>query len=331
MPAIFAYAPGKIILIGEHAVVYGRPAIAVPVEQVRARAMVWANPRLPSNSIQIKAPDVGLNAWLSEMPADHPIALAIKYVLDALAIDHSPAFSLQITSSIPIAAGLGSGAAISIAIIRAVSTFLGRPLNEARVSELAFEVEKHYHGTPSGIDNTVITYGMPVYYVRDLPPETLRVGRAFNIVIGDSGVKSPTALAVGDLRKRWQADQAFYEGLFDQIAELAQSARQLIEAGHPDMLGILMDQNHALLQTLDISSPELDRLVEAARTAGAIGAKLSGGGRGGNMIALTSPERAEQIARALQGAGAVQTIITTIKATPQTSIGEAYSPQDISK
>jgi len=313
MPAFTATAPGKIILFGEHAVVYGRPAIAVPVNNVRARAVVMANPHGKVGDIEINAPDVGLEATLEELPEDQPIRVAMEWVLSELGTARAPACTLQITSTIPISAGMGSGAAVSVAIMRAFSSFLGHPLSNARVSDLAFEVEKIHHGTPSGIDNTVITYGLPVYYVRGQPLETLRLPEPFKIVIGDTGNSSPTVQAVGELRYAWQVDQGKYEAVFNSVAGIVKEARAAIETGNTIGLGPLMYQNHEYLRQMGVSSPELDHLVEAARSAGAAGAKLSGGGKGGNMIALTNDGEAVEIESALRDAGAVSTIVAIIK------------------
>jgi mevalonate kinase len=197
--------------------------------------------------------------------------------------------------------------------MRALSSFLGHPLSNARVSELAFGVEKIHHGTPSGIDNTVITFGKPIYYVRSQPLETLRLPEPFTIVIGDTGLPSPTALAVGELRRDWQMDQDKYEAIFDSVAGIVKEARSAIENGNTGGLGPLMYQNHEYLRQMGVSSPELDRLVETARSAGAAGAKLSGGGKGGNMIALANDGSAVEIESALRDAGAVRTIVTTIE------------------
>lgn len=313
MPAFSASAPAKIILFGEHAVVYGRPAIAVPVDRVKARAVVSADPRRAPGHLRILAPDVNFEAVLGDLPEDHPLACAVHGVLAALQIFRPPACTIKITSTIPVAAGMGSGAAVSVAVIRALSAFLGRPMPDERVSALAFEVEKLHHGTPSGIDNSVVTFARPVYFVKGQPVETFHVPRPFTIVIGDTGVTSPTSIAVSDLRRSWNADQARYEPLFDAIGRIARSARQSIEIGQPYALGPLMNENQALLVQMSVSSFELDRLIAAARSAGALGAKLSGGGRGGNMIALATPEMAAEIARALHAAGAIRTIVTEIQ------------------
>jgi mevalonate kinase len=319
VPAFTASAPGKIILFGEHAVVYGQPAIAVPVIQVQARAVVTPEPGQAAGRVRLQAPGIGLDAGLARLPADDPLAAAVRGVFAALGVQRLPALSIRVTSTIPIAAGLGSGAAVSVAVIRALSACLGHPLDPEQVSALAFEVEKLHHGTPSGIDNTVITFARPVYFVRAGDPErrdlveTFPVPRPFSLVIGDTGVPSPTALAVGDVRWAWQAEPARYEALFAAAGRIAAAARQAIEEGRTGALGPLMDENQALLRAMRVSSPELEALIGAARAAGALGAKLSGGGRGGNMIALVEPEQAEPVARALRAAGATHTITTLVR------------------
>lgn len=302
-------APGKIILFGEHAVVYGRPALAAPVTQVQATVTVSESAR---RGVWIEAPQVGLSGDLASLPPDHPLAAVIQSVFRRLDISPYPPLHIRIASTIPVASGLGSGAAVSVALIRALSSSVHRPLSDEQVSALAYEIEKLHHGTPSGIDNTVITYARPVYFVKGRPIETLRVGAPFTIVIADTGVSASTKEAVGAVRKLWQADQPKWEAVFDRIGEIARQARAAIAAGDIPTLGPLMDANHALLQELTVSSSELDRLVQAARTAGAAGAKLSGGGRGGNMIALVAPDVAEAVSGSLKEAGAKSTIVTKI-------------------
>ncbi len=314
MPAFAARAPAKAILFGEHAVVYGRPAIAVPVSQVQARASVTAEPLAPPGRVWLEAPDIGLNCDLAGLPANHPAQLLVRGLLKTLAIDHLPALRLRITSTIPIAAGLGSGAAVSVAALRAISAFLGHPLADEQVNALAFEVEKAYHGTPSGIDNTVVTYARPLYFMKGQPFELLKVAEPFTLVIADSGISSPTAAAVAGVRERWQSAPEQYEALFDEIAAVVRAARQAIERGEIENLGQLMDQNPRLLAKIGVSSLELERLVEAAREAGALGAKLSGGGLGGNMLALVPPDQAATVAAALTQAGATRTITSVVQA-----------------
>jgi mevalonate kinase len=230
----------------------------------------------------------------------------------ALQVDTLNSVAILIRSSIPVASGLGSGAAVSVAIIRALAKHLKKELSDEQVSELAFETEKLYHGTPSGIDNTVITYAKPVYFVKDKPIEVFKPKYPFMIVIADTGIPASTKAAVRDVRIQHHKRPERYETLFATIGSIATTARQLIESGMPESLGPLMDENHAMLRSMNVSSPELDNFVEAAREAGALGAKMSGGGRGGNMIALVQASKAGSIAKALRNAGAVNTIITRV-------------------
>lgn len=304
-----ATAPGKIILFGEHAVVYGRPALAAPLTQVQARVDIAASDR---PGAWIHAPDIHLHSELNALPSDHPIASVIHNFFFLARISPLPHLNIHITSSIPVASGLGSGAAVTVALVRALALHLNFPMTDEQVNAFAYEIEKIHHGTPSGIDNTVVTYAKPVYFVRGQPIETFAAGAPFTIVIGDTGIPAPTKEAVGDVRKLWEADKAKWERVFEQIGGIAKEAREKIESGNWQELGGLMNDNHALLQTLTVSSPELDCLVEAAREAGALGAKLSGGGRGGNMIALVQPSDAGAVVRSLQEAGAKNTLVTQI-------------------
>ena len=304
-----ASAPGKIILFGEHAVVYGRPALAVPVTQVHADVEVADSPRA---GIWIHAPDIALHAELNSLPPDHALGAAVRSVFAALGVSPFPPLEIRITSTIPVASGLGSGAAVTVAILRALSSMIHSPLSNGEINSLAYEIEKLHHGTPSGIDNTVVAYARPVYFVRGQPIEPFKVGAPFTLVIADTGISAPTKESVGDVRKLWEADKPKWEKVFDQIGEISEAARTAIERGKTDELGPLMDSNHALLQTLTVSSPELDHLTEIARKSGADGAKLSGGGRGGNLIALVEKYNAAHIAESLLSAGAKRTIVTEI-------------------
>ena len=284
-----ATAPGKIILLGEHAVVYGQPALAVPVTQVEAEVRI---DKIFSPGIRLNAPNIQLNEKLETLASSHPLAATVRNTLDALEVNSLSNVSILIRSSIPVASGLGSGAAVSVAIIRALAKYLKKPLTDEQVSALAFETEKLYHGTPSGIDNTVVTYARPVYFVKEQPVEVLDVKKPFTIVIGDTGIPASTKKAVRDVRVQWHKNPERYETLFAAIGSIVNTARHLIESGIPESLGPLMNENHALLRRMTVSSPELEHLVEAARKAGALGAKMSCGGRGGNMIALAQTGKA---------------------------------------
>jgi mevalonate kinase len=302
-------APGKIILFGEHAVVYGRPALAVPVTQVHVDVDVSDSAR---PGIWIDAPDVHLHAELNTLPSDHPIAAVIHNFLFLSRVSPFPNLEVRISSTIPVASGLGSGAAVTVALTRALAAQLSYSMTEEEVNAFAYEIEKLHHGTPSGIDNTVVTYARPVYFVKGQPMEIFQVGKPFTIVIADTGIPAPTKESVSDVRRLWLNDRSHWETVFDKIGEVSFTARRAIEAGKPDLLGELMDENHALLQRLTVSSVELDQLIEAARNAGALGAKLSGGGRGGNLIALVQPEIAESVSASLKEAGAKNTIVTQV-------------------
>jgi mevalonate kinase len=279
------------------------------VTQVQATATVSENSR---GGITIEAPNINLTADLSDLAADHPLGAVITNVFSKLNIKNPPACTVYLQSTIPVASGLGSGAAVSVAIIRALSAFLGQPLPDETVNSLAFDIEKLYHGTPSGIDNTVVTYAKPVYFIQRKPIKTFHVGAPFTIMIGGTGISAPTKESVGSVRKLWQKNKPRYEKIFTKVGEIVWNARQAIERGDITELGKLMDANHALLQEMTVSCEELDNLVEAARKSGALGAKLSGGGRGGNMIALVEKDSAPAVARALSSAGAKRTILTQV-------------------
>lgn len=302
-------AAGKIILFGEHAVVYGRPALAVPVTQVHVDVEVSDGNR---PGIWINAPDIHVYAELNTLPSDHPIAAVIHNFLFLWRVSPFPNLEIKITSTIPVASGLGSGAAVTVALVRALAAHLKHPMTDDEINTFAYEIEKLHHGTPSGIDNTVITYAKPVYFIKGQSMETFRAGQPFVIIIGDTGLAAPTKESVADVRQLWMQDKTRWEAVFDKIGEISFNARRAIEAGKSELLGGLMNENHVLLQELTVSSPELDRLVRTARDAGAAGAKLSGGGRGGNMIAFVEADAADSVSSALKEAGARITIITKV-------------------
>ena len=301
-------ACAKVILCGEHAVVYGRPAIALPLPKLRARALIEPSDR----SFKIIAPDVGSTVWLwrhSRCTLD-PLARAARATFELLG-KQPPRATLTITSDIPVGANLGSGAAVSVAIARAIAAFFGRQLPPADASALAYEVEQLHHGSPSGIDNTVVAYEQAVWFVRGEPTELLDISipGGLPIVIADTGIATPTRIPVGDVRAAWERDRLRCEQLFDAIAALVQMARESLERHDLGRLGQMMDINHTLLRQLGVSCAELDALCDAARAAGALGAKMSGGGRGGNMIALArDAEHADALGEALRLAGATRVI-----------------------
>lgn len=309
-----ACAPGKIILCGEHAVVYRRPGIAVPVTQVQARATVEDGAE--GQGIIIVARDLGRVLTLQESPSEEatdPLLAAAINTLEYLGLGLEHDLTVTLESTIPIARGLGSGAAVSAAMTKALAEHFSKGLAAEQLSALVYEVEKLYHGTPSGVDNAVIAYRRPVYFVRGRPLETIRVGRPLLLVIADTGVQSRTKEVVSAVRRAWKEAKNKYEALFDQVGEIVVRIRRAIEEGNLVQVGQLMDENHRLLSQMGVSSSGLDVLVSAARRHGALGAKLSGAGRGGNMIALVTSETCQQVKKALRNAGAQDVMQTEVK------------------
>ncbi|MBA3534764.1 MAG: mevalonate kinase [Ardenticatenales bacterium] len=310
MGRAWASAPAKIILFGEHAVVYHRPAIAMPVSQVKATAV--AAPGRPDTGIVIHAETIGRQYLLDAAPPEEPLAYTCRSVLRRLKVTQEPDVTLSVRSEIPIASGLGSGAATAAAAAKALARWLGWELSPAQVSAIVYETEKIHHGTPSGIDNTVVAYECPLWFQREQPIEIFQVGIPLSFLIADSGQSSPTRHTVGDVRQRWTENPARYEALFDGVARIVHAAREALEQGDLTRVGKLMVENHALLVEMGVSAPINDALVEAALSAGALGAKLSGGGRGGNNVILVEPRHAQRITEALYAAGARRVLKSTL-------------------
>ncbi len=304
-------AAGKVILFGEHAVVYGRPAVAVPVTQVEAQAQIADG--APGQGITIVAQDLARVYRLSEAAPDDALRAIVSGTLEHVGVGLEHDLTITVRSTIPIARGLGSGAAVSTAIVRALGRHFDRRMSSQAVSDLVYETEVLYHGTPSGIDNTVVAFQKPVYFVKGQEMEIFEVGRPFLLVIADTGVSSPTKVAVGDVRRAWEKAPQKYDRLFDQMGAIAQAGRAAIERGEIEEMGRLMDENQSLLRSIEVSSSQLEALIEAARQGGALGAKLSGAGRGGNMIALVTADTCDQVSAALRQAGAVKVIVTEVR------------------
>jgi len=306
-----ASAPGKVILCGEHAVVYGRPAIAVPVGEVQALAHVDAGG--PGQGTLVVAQDLERTVAVGKADKEDPLAQIVRLTLEQIGGETDPDLTITVTSTIPIGRGMGSGAAISTAIVRALAEHHGQWMSSRAVSDLVYQVEQIYHGTPSGIDNTVVAFEKPIFFVKEVGWEVFWVGRPFLLVVADTGVTSATWQVVGDVRRRYEADPDLYSSLFDRVGAVSHKARTAIEEGNLDTLGRLMDENQALLQQIGVSSPEVDRLVAAARQGGALGAKLSGAGWGGNIIALVTRETSARVDMMLRLAGAANVIITEVR------------------
>ena len=313
MTTTTATAPGKVILFGEHAVVYARPAIAVPVAKVQASVTLSDGP--PGSGCTIAAPDIGARVRLSAQRED-PLALAVRLALEEAGIQAEPDWQLTVRSDIPIAGGMGSGAAVSAALVKAVFAHTGLPAraqpNAETVNRIVYAVEKLHHANPSGIDNTVVVYQQPVWFVRGQPPQRFNIARRLHLVIADTGIASSTAAVVSDVRRAWQEDKVAYEKIFDGIGEIAGDARQAIQSGDVNALGPLMRENQRLLRQLNVSTEMLERLIATAEEAGAAGAKLSGAGRGGNLIAVVESEKVGTVREALLTGGAVGALVTQV-------------------
>ena len=199
-----------------------------------------------------------------------------------------PNLTINLTSKLPQGSGMGSSAATSTAVCKALSNYLGVDLEHNQISELVFDAEKIVHGTPSGIDNTVVAYESPVYFVKGEDPLTFDSGRIFYLVIGDTGIEASTKETVGNVRKLWEKEPNLMNGYFDEIANVTEGGKMAIEEGNKEAVGELMNKNHELLNKIGVGHPLLEKLVDLTLDAGALGAKLTGGGGGGNMVALAN-------------------------------------------
>jgi len=196
-----------------------------------------------------------------------------------------------------------------VAIIRALDQHFALGTPDDVVNAIAFECEKVAHGTPSGIDNTVATYGRAILYKRGNPErgetalmQPLVIGTPLRFVIGISGKESLTAKTVGNVRAAWLKNPELYERIFNEINDLTLQARDAIAAFDVERLGDVMNVCHGLLNALRVSSWEIEELVQIARESGAVGAKLTGGGGGGSIVALC-PDNAGKVAEAIRAAG----------------------------
>ena len=280
-------APGKIILFGEHAVVYGKPAIAIPVSGMRASA--WSESS--ENGLTINALDLGQKFNLKS--ENNQFSVLAQSIL-AKNNDNEPNLTINLSSKLPQGSGMGSSAATSTAVCRALSGYLGIDLAENEISELVFDAEKIVHGTPSGIDNTVVAYEMPVYFIKGEKHETFEPGKEFFLVIGDTGIEASTKETVCNVRKSWEKEPGLMNGYFDEIERVTENGKKAIEKGDEKMVGEIMDKNHDLLNSIGVGHDELEKLIDIAKDGGALGAKLTGGGGGGNMVALAEDKKAQK-------------------------------------
>lgn len=306
-------APSKLILLGEHSVVYGQPAIAVPLRDPGAEAAVSRTD--PSSPIELDLRDfgirwtVGLKPVAEEIP---PFAELIRLATTSLAGVPDRGWTLSIRSEVPIGCGLGSGAAVSAAAFKALAAEFKVPLPPQRLSDLVHRIEKIHHGRPSGIDNTVVATARPVLFRKGRAPEFLSPPpRPLTLVIGYTGMRHKTSEVVADVAAAHAAEPERYDALFAEIGDISERGAKAFSGGAFEELGRLMDRNQTLLEEMGVSSPELERLVAAARDAGALGAKLSGAGRGGCIAALArDPDSAQRLRESLLTSGAQLAVVT---------------------
>ncbi|HGY56346.1 MAG TPA: hydroxymethylglutaryl-CoA reductase, degradative [Caldithrix abyssi] len=300
---------GKIILLGEHAVVYGSHAIAAPIPL----AMQAKVSETDNEGIHLIIPRWGVEEQIRH-GAEHKYSIfkSLELILDTLDLQKQN-MKIEVFPYVPRAMGLGGSASLAVAIIRALSEQYKLGLSDTDVSRLAFESEKIVHGTPSGIDNTMATYGRFLLYKKGEPPfmETIRVEKPIRIVIGLTWVESLTAKMVSRVRQGWERNKKVYNHIFKEIDLLVKDAVKAIEKYDLQQLGELMNINQGLLNALQVSGREIEELVDIARSKGALGAKLTGGGGGGAIIALC-PDNAEKVAMAIKNAG-YQAFITDIQ------------------
>jgi hydroxymethylglutaryl-CoA reductase len=290
---------GKAILLGEHAVVYGRHAVAAPIPLA-----VEARVEDADDGVTLVIPRWGVEQRM------HPDAAQPQsfhkpsgVILQKLGLTDRP-MHIEVFPNVPRAMGLGGSAAVAVAIIRALNDHFGLGLTDDEVNGLAFESEKVAHGTPSGVDNTLATYGRFLLYRPGEPPvvKELTVSEPIPVVIGMTGVESLTAKMVARVRAAWERNPKRYERIFDEIDSLTLQGIRAIGDNDLEQLGELMNINQGFLNALQVSCWEIEELIQIARENGATGAKLTGGGGGGSIIAIC-PEDADRVVRAMQDAG----------------------------
>ena len=273
-------AAGKVILLGEHGVVYGRHALALPIPSAVGVTLTEAS------ELSHDLPDEFVGGLLAELGV-----AATNWRID-------------IDGCLPFGKGLGSSAAVAVAMARAFDARLGLGLDDERVNAIAFESEKLAHGTPSGIDNTLATFARPMLFRNDggLRFELLEPAAPPPLVIAWGEETGRTKEMVAGVRERYSKSSAHYDAIFDEMDRLSRDGARLLEDGDWGGLGALMDICQGLLNAIGVSTPELERMITLARQSGAAGAKLTGAGGGGSIVALC-PGNVDAVAEALRSGG----------------------------
>ncbi|MFQ5758229.1 MAG: mevalonate kinase [Candidatus Bathyarchaeia archaeon] len=304
-----ASAPAKVILFGEHFVVYGEPAIVLAIDK---RAHVRARLR-KDQRIYINSTSLGLSGFFR---GDHfqpecggqeahrelePIKIATQRVLKVS--EEKAGVDIEVFSQIPVAAGLGSSAAVAAAVAAGVSQLLDLDMAKEKIFNIALEAERFIHGTPSGIDPAISTYGGVILFQKGKGITMLKTDADLPLVVGDTRMKRSTGDMVAKLRRRRERYPSVIDPVLKVGGEIVRSAVKALKSGDPEALGELMNTNQGLLSAVGVSSESLGRLIYAAREAGALGAKLTGAGGGGCMIALCSQDKLKRVAEAIERVG----------------------------
>lgn len=292
----------KIILLGDHSVVYGQPAIALPLPSVTTRVTMTA---IPSGQTMASRYFDGPIAQLN-----HHLAGEVQLI--ATLLDrfhgHNTPFHMAISSDLPAERGMGSSAAVAVAITRAMYDFFDHPLTRETLLDTVAIAEKITHGHPSGIDAATASSATPIWLLPHQAISQIPFNLDGYLVIADSGVKGQTGQAVAAVARRKTVFPQVTTRQIDRLGELTYAARDYLATGAITELGGALTQAQAQLAGLGVSSPELDHLIQVALQAGALGAKLTGGGMGGCLIALCATKAsAERVQQAVLAAGATAT------------------------
>jgi len=300
---------GKAILFNEHFVVYGVPAIVSAIgKYTTAHIEILDSPKLEIEDNRNATP--GYKEEKLEQQKD-----SLDRMLKAMNVDTSKrGIKIVLGGDLYAASGIGASAASCVAIARALSECFNLNLTDEEINNIAYEGEKGYHGTPSGIDNTASTFGGMIWFEKseNNTMERISISNPVEIVMGNTGKVANTAAAVAGVKERKEKYPDKYKEIFDRAENIAFLAKRALQEEDYEEVGKLMNENHKLLQQIEVSSKELDFLVNIARKNGALGAKLTGGGLGGNIIALTpGKDLQEQVANAIEKEGfqVVKTVI----------------------
>ncbi len=320
----FARAPGKIILVGEHFVVHGESAIVMAINRY-ITVMVEGR----SDEIIHITSDLGISGQYDKDhfygPRDHqktldPIKISILSVLEALG--ENQGLDVHISSTIPVAVGLGSSGALAVATVAAVGQYFNNKFQAEELLKLSLNAERYVHVNPSGVDQAISTYGGAIIYNKKTGLTRLEAPLPIPIVIGNTGIERNTGQLVDQVRKLKQQYPQTIDPIFHSAGELSIQAIEAIQQSNITRLGNLMDINHGLLMAIGVSHEALDRLVHIAKQNGALGAKLTGAGGGGCMIALVAQEQSNQIAEKLEQGGATPIIAEKVNTGVRSWISE---------